>query len=264
MKKRGQVTIFIIIAIVIISSITLFFLLREGVKIPGIGIGKETSPSSFLESCMEDKIKETIEIISSQGGYINPTLYKSFKFEDEDPRDISYLCYNQGNYLPCVNQEPLLIQHLKDEIYNYVEDDVNDCFDGLTSSLEKQGYVVNVNYEKGDFEIELIDGKVVIDIDAEITLTKSGETTKQEDFKIIVPSRFYDLAIVVLEIVNKEATTCEFSHYDMFLYSKFDINKYRTRDSSVIYSVKHEDSNEEFRFAVRGCVIPPGFGLEFE
>ena len=266
MKKGGQVTIFIIAGIVIVSAVLLFFLFRGGVKIPGIGVGKEISPPSFLEACMEDKVKEAIGIISSQGGYVKPTLYKAFKFEGEEPVNISYLCYNQNDYLPCVNQEPMLIQHLKDEIKSYLLQDsdyVRDCFDSLTSSLDKQGYAVEVKKYNG-FEVELIEDKVIINIDAEITLTRTGETTKQEKFKVIIPSRFYGLTFVVLEIVNKEATTCEFSHYDMFPYREFNINKYRTRDSSVIYSIKHEDSEEKFRFAVRGCVIPPGFGLELE
>ncbi len=261
--KRGQVTIFIIIGIIIVSAIVLFFLFKSGVKIPGIGVGKEINPPSFLESCMEDKIKEAVNLISFQGGYIENPLNIYFKFEEENsPVNISYLCYNQADYFPCVNQEPMLLKHLKEEIYNYISDDVRNCFDSLTLSLDKQGYTVDSKYR--GFEINLEEKKIIINIDAEITLTKSGETTKQENFEIIILSRFYDLAIVVQEIINKEATTCEFNHYNMFSYPNFDINKYKTSDSSVIYKIKHEDSNEEFRFAVRGCIMPPGFGLELE
>ena len=49
----------------------------------------------------------------------------------------------------------------------------------------------------------------------------------------------------------------------MLAYPELDIDKYRTIDSSIIYNLKHIESNEEFRFAVRGCVFAPGFGLEF-
>ena len=264
-SKRSQVTIFIIIGIILVSAIALFFLLRSGVVVPGIGGKAEKNPNIFLESCIEDKVKEGIEIISLQGGYIDNPLHKTYLFEGEDsPTNVSYLCYAQIDGVQCVNQEPMLIQHLKDEMHDYISDDVGDCFDDLASSLERQNYVVSVKYEEGNFEVKLMERKVVIEIDAELTLTKADETSKQEDFKIIIPSRFYDLAIVVLEIVNKEASACDFSNYDMFLYSEFDINKYPTSDSSIIYTVKHEDSEEGFRFAVRGCVISSGFGLEFE
>ena len=260
MEKRGQVTIFIIAGILIVSSIALFFLFRSGV-VPGIGGKAEQTPNVFLEACIEDKIREGIELISLQGGYTENPLSIYFKFEDENlPVNISYLCYNQLPYALCMPQKPLLIQHLKNELKNYISEDIKNCFGELTENLGKQ-YVVEANYQ--GFEFELIEGKVIVKIDGEIVLTKTEETTKQEDFEIIILSRFYDLANMVQKIVNKEATTGDFSHYNLFLYSDFDINKYKTADSSVIYSVKHRESNEEFRFAVRGGVMPPGFGLKF-
>lgn len=257
MKKGGQVTIFIIIGIIIIGIIIFFFLFRSRVKIPGVGVGEETSPSSFLESCMEDKVKEAVNLISSQGGYIGPSLYKTFQFEGEDSKNISYLCYTNNYYVPCINQEPMLIKHLKEEIYNYVSDDVENCFDSLTSNLDKQGYAVDTKYR--GFEVQLIEEKMVIDIDAEITLTKAEETIKQEDFEIIIPSRFYDLSLVVQEIVSQEAEFCNFEYLGyMTLYPQWEIDKLRTSDSSIIYTVESKESKEKFRFAIRGCVIRPG------
>ena len=259
LKKRGQVTIFIIVALVLVAAVGLFFVLRK--TSPDIGLGQEVNPDAFLKTCMEEKIKEGIELISLQGGYTENPLSIYFKFEDENlPVNISYLCYNQLPYALCMPQKPLLIQHLKNELKNYISEDIKNCFGELTENLGKQ-YVVEANYQ--GFEFELIEGKVIVKIDGEIVLTKTEETTKQEDFEIIILSRFYDLANMVQKIVNKEATTGDFSHYNLFLYSDFDINKYKTADSSVIYSVKHRESNEEFRFAVRGGVMPPGFGLKF-
>ena len=258
MIKRGQVTIFVIIAIIIVGAIALFLIFGTDIG-ERIGIAPETNPESFLDSCLKDKVKEGIEIISMRGGSLNNPLNKSYLFKDKkSPIDISYLCYNQNDYLPCVNQEPMLFQHLENEIKDYISDNVTTCFNDLEASLKRQGY--SVQKELRSFEVKLQPKRVVIETDSEITLTKAGETSKQEDFRIFVGSRLYEIAEVVLEIVNKEATACEFSHYDMFLYPKFDINTIGpTADSSIIYLVRHEDSNEEFRFAVRGCVVPPGY-----
>ena len=255
--NKGQVTIFIIVGILIISLVAMFLFFRTGI-IPGIAESPETNPNIFLDSCMEDKIKETIRIISSQGGYIENPLHKTFKFEDESIfTNISYLCYNQNYYLPCINQEPMLIQHLKDEIKNHISEDVENCFDELTLSLEKQNYVVDAKYR--GFEVDLMDKKVAVKIDGEIALTKSGETSEQEDFKIIVSSRFYNLAVVAQEIVSQEARFCHFEHLGfMLFYPEFNIDRFRTGDSIIIYTIQHRKSKEVFRFAVRGCVIPPG------
>jgi len=77
---------------------------------------------------------------------------------------------------------------------------------------------------------------------------------------MILPSRFYDLALVVQEIVNQEARFCHFENLGfMVFYPKFNIERFRTGDGTLIYTAKHIETQEEFKFALRGCVIPPGF-----
>ena len=251
--KRGQTVIFIIIGVILVAVIALILIFGEKI-IPAIGLGKETNPTSFLDACMKEKIEESVKLISLQGGSTNPTLFKSFLFKDEkSPTDISYLCYNQQDNLPCVNQEPMLIQHLEDEIKNYISDEVKICFNKLTLSLERQNYVVDAKYH--GFEIELTKGKIIINIDGELVLTKAGETSKQEDFKIFVGSRLYEIAEVVNRAVNDEVVACNFDYvFFMMNNPEFDIDKSKTEDSTEIYVIIHKDTNERFNLAIRGCV----------
>jgi len=261
-NKKAQVTIFIIIGIILISIGGLFLLFRSDIIPEGWG-GRETNPDSFLESCLEDKIKEAVGIISSRGGYINNPLHKTFEFADEsNPYNISYLCYTQNYDVPCGNQEPMLIQHLKDEIHNYISNDVDTCFTELENSLYDQGYTVDAT--SPEFGVELKPKKIIIEIDAEMTLTKTEESLRYENFTITVASMFYDLAIVAYEIVRQEAKPCSifvsFDHLGFtLLYPQWEIDNPLTENETRIYRIKHEDSEEKFRFAIRGCVIPPGF-----
>jgi len=256
--KKGQVTIFIIAGILVVAAIVVFFFLRQGI-IPGIGEKPEENPGSFLEVCIEDKLIKGVEKISSQGGYLENSLNRTFKFSNEKVfTDISYLCYQNNYYLSCINQEPMLIQHLKAEVKDYVLDDVRKCFDNLVSSLDRRGYVVDATYN--GFEVEFTTKKIIIDVDGGIVLTKSGEVTRQEEIEMVIPTMFYDLAVVVQEIVSQEARFCNFETQGfMAFYPKFDIRRFKTGDGTVIYTVQHKDTKEEFKFAVRGCVIPPGF-----
>ena len=78
--------------------------------------------------------------------------------------------------------------------------------------------------------------------------------------KTVVYTRFYDLAIVAQEIVSQEARFCNFEQVGyMLIYPEFAITKFRTGKSDTIYTIKSKESGERFRFAVRSCVIPPGF-----
>lgn len=257
--NRGQLTIFIIIAVVIVAAVSLFFLFRSGV-LDEFGAEVETNPNAFFDSCLRDEISESVRLIALQGGFSNVSaLSLNFKFDDEaDFVDMAYLCYNQNYYFPCINQEPMLFKHLNDELKNDISQNVKDCFDDLTLSLERAGYVVDAKYN--GFVVELMPGQVSVKIDSELSLTKANETLKYKDFEVSVLSRFYDLAFVVQEIVSQEARFCNFEHLGyMLTYPQFDIDKFRTGDSSIIYSVESKDSKELFRFAVRSCVIPPGF-----
>ncbi len=258
MKKRGQLTIFIIVGILLVASVSLFFLSRAGFIPQLLGGKPETSANVFLDSCLEEEIDEAIKIISLQGGYISNPLNKTFTFTDEGvANDISYLCYNQGIGF-CINQELVLLKHLEDEIKNYIEEDVENCFIEMIDSFNRQRFEVGVGPNSGlnSFEVELNSKEVIVQTDSKVTLTKSGESSTQKNFRVSVNTRLYELANVVQEIVNKEATKCDFDHFGyMGLYKEFTIDKpTKLPDSTQIYRIEYKDTGEKFRFAVRGCV----------
>jgi|TARA_Y100000310_G_scaffold267204_1_gene279100 hypothetical protein len=255
-EKKGQVTIFIIVGIILIGIILLFFAFRSGI-IEDITKKPEENPEAFLKICMEDKLKEAIKIVGLKGGYPDNELSINFKFGNEDYHNITYLCYQQGNYLPCINQKPNFMNDLKEEIKNYISEDIENCFNEVSSLFKDKGYTINSNYE--DAVIEIIPKRVFIQTDSEIILTKGGETTRQEDFKIEIPSRLYELSFIIQEIVNQEARFCyaEISGI-MLIYPEFSIDKFKTGESTNIYTLIHKKSEEKFRFAIRSCVIPTG------
>ena len=252
--KRGQTTLFIVVAVIIVAiiGILIFFMNKNADDIPGSS-GNAENAYGFLSSCIEDSLKETIKTISEQGGYVEPHLYRALEGEN-----ISYLCYTQNYYVTCVNQEPVLIQHLKSEIKENIKDDVEECMFNLKLDYERKGYDVNLDYN--DFEVSIVPGKTVLDIDATMSYSKGDENEVRSKFDMIVPTKFYDLAIVVQEILAQEARFCNFEQQGyMLLYNEYDIDRFRLGDATIIYTVKHRKSGEEFKFAVRSCAIPPGF-----
>ena len=255
--KRGQVTAFVIIAIMLIAAIVLFFALRGDVISQGTEKPEE-NPEAFLVSCLNDKVREAVEVMGIHGGYPNNKLNKGFAFVEEGIQyNISYLCYNQNSYLPCINQKPTFMEDLRYEIKDYIFDDVQGCFDKMSSNFNKQGYDTNIIYD--GFEVKILPKRIIIQTESESTLSRSGETATEEDFKVEVASRLYELSFIVQEIVNQEARFCYAEHTGISLiYPEFYIEKFRTGDSDNIYTVEHVDSKEEFIFAVKGCVIPPG------
>ncbi|MFH1325477.1 MAG: hypothetical protein ABIH49_01750 [archaeon] len=251
-SRSGQATIFIILAIILVSSIALFLVFRGDVRI-SISGGNQGNTNVFLDSCLKDKIKDVVETISLQGGDIENPLSVNFQFDNEEFRNVSYLCYTQSDYSFCVNQKPALKSHIESEIKKEIQEDVDSCFEEMATSFRNQGF--DVNPSDGDFSVSIIQDKIFVDIDKSITATRNEETTTQSSFRTGIVSNLGNLIDVAKEVINKEATECDFEQvgYEAF-YPEYEIDKTSAPDSSIIYTIKYRDTGEKFRFAVRNCV----------
>ena len=45
----------------------------------------------------------------------------------------------------------------------------------------------------------------------------------------------------------------------MLIYPEYNLDKIRTGDPDIIYTIKDRGTKKEFVFAVRTCVLPAGF-----
>jgi hypothetical protein len=257
--KRGQAGIFVIIAILIVAVIALSIFIWGKIGVGSTAKGFEENPQGFLSSCIGAKVKNTAEKIAIQGGYLNPELYRNFKFESEkDYVNISYLCYNQNYYLPCINQHPMLIQNINKEIKKGINEEVEKCFNELKDNYKNKGYGIRTS-DSFQFDVEIGEDKILVNIKETLYVEKEGESKEYAGFKLVFPNKLYNLAVVAQEITSQEARFCNFEQLGyMLIYREFDIDKFRTGDSDTIYTITDKDSKEKFRFAVRSCVIPPG------
>jgi hypothetical protein len=249
-SKRSQITIFVVLALIVVVAVALIYYLLQQPEPVSLD---EENPQAYIESCVRSFTEQAIGILSEQGGDIVPegsTMYKN--------KNISYLCYNANYYQPCINQRPLLIEHIENEITNYIEPKVDICFNSLKLELEYKNYEVKTG--RMDLTTELKSKQVVVDINRDFSMTKNGKAKNFDNFKVKVNSPIYDLAEVATEVVNQEAYYCNFDILGfMTFYPQYDLNKFRPGNSDVIYSVREIPSNKRFVFAVRSCALPPGF-----
>lgn len=253
-QNKGQVTIFIIIAILIIAGIGIFFLFRSDIIPEFTGRTGEVNVNAFLNECLNQRVKDVAEELSLEGGYSNNPNSVNFKFTEEGVyRNISYLCYTQNNFRPCIVQKPTFFLDIQKNIESKIEGDVETCFNEMVNSLRDQGFEVGSN-KLNSFEVNFEPRKIIVQTDSEVTLTKSGETETQKNFQILIPSRIYEILDVAQEIVDSESEFCYFEVVGFQLSRpEFSIDLFRMEDSTEIYTIEHEDSQEKFRFAVRGC-----------
>ena len=257
-NKKAQVTIFVIIAIILVAGTIIFFAVSDY----GRGIiervsGQEFDVEGSLIQCMDNSelIDKNIENVLAQGGSLDPKLYYM-----HNGTKLAYLCYTIENYVTCANQEPLLIQHVESEINKAIKPDVESCIDNLNKQLENRGYKVQSG--KLNISVDLIPDSILIKIGYPISIQRAEVSSRFDGFDIKKKSRAYHLISLSTSILNYEARygDSEITAY-MILYPKTRVEKIKQGDGTKVYRVSNRDTGEVFGFATRSLVFPPGYQL---
>ena len=246
--KKGQVTIFIIVGIVIVVGIiaVLIFMGNFDVDSP-VDLG----PKAFVDNCVRDAVEESVGKVLVGGGEVVPS--QSIM---HDGIEWNYLCYQADYYLSCYNLHPMLEASIEDEIRRDTLDEVQGCFDTLAIDFGDAGF--DVSGGATNYSIDLLPGEVRVNLRKDIEVVRDGVVQSFGDFDTSVLSPIYDLVRVVREIVNSEAQYCYFEYNGyMLLYPGYDIRRI-DYDGSKIYRVIDRKSGAEFKFAVRSCAFAPG------
>jgi len=249
-EKRGQVTIFIIIAIVIVALAVLFYFLLPQIETT-TGFD-EQNPGAFIQTCIEDKINDAVETVSLQGGSINPEHYFTY-----NNVKIEYLCYTNENYKTCVVQQPLLKQHIESEIKDEIQPDVVNCFNVLKDSYERRNY--NVQMEPGVTTVELLPKRVVTNFNYIVTVSK-GETKRYDSFNVILNNNLYEFVVIANSIIEWETSLGKADPRTyMTYYPDLKVELNLRDDGTRIYVLTDRNTGNKFQFASRSLVFPPGF-----
>ena len=247
-NNQGQITIFVILAILIVTAvITLFFVFRStSVEEPFV-----ETPRGFIDKCIKDAVKDSVRDVLYGGGRVKPSFYMMYN----DTR-YNYLCYQDKYYITCVNHYPLLKRIIEKEIYTDTVDDVDSCFNDLVTDYRAKGY--DVSEEDLEYSIELVSERVRINVQKRVSLVLGDNAQSFEDFDTSVISAIYELQHIAHEIVNQETQFCNFEYNGfMALYPEYDIKRVDYSDSKI-YRIIDRHSGDEFKMAVRSCAFPPG------
>ncbi len=190
MRKRGQVTFFVIVGLVALSTILLGYYTKDYVVKnilkkdfeENIIVPEKIKPiQNFVISCLKESGKRGVEIVGQQGGYVNIprdpyglselnlvsnalTIFRDNK--------VAYWFYEQPNKIQ-FRQVPTK-KEMEKQISAYVEDNVLDClgnFKDFTEYEIKQGEIkanTILNSNEATFSLDFPIGIKVKDFEFEI------------------------------------------------------------------------------------------------
>ncbi|HLC53394.1 MAG TPA: hypothetical protein VJK03_02520 [Candidatus Nanoarchaeia archaeon] len=249
MNRNGQVALWVIVAVVMVSVLGLLFFLKPTAR---PSFQEPLDPGPAIEACMRRIAQEGLDIMLPQGGFVASANYKPYR-----KINVTYLCENTGYFLPCVQQHPFLMQEMEMELHNYSFQRIDTCFLDIKDAIEKKRTTATLGEQQ--LNVTFLPSYVRLHVEREMRIEEKGQVTIISSFTAELPSPSYELARVAIDAAGQEAKFCYFEYVGyMALHPSIDISKNVLSDETRIYTIRDISSGKLMNVAIRGCVIPPG------
>ncbi len=187
--KKAQLALFVILSIILILII-LFLLMPHKDSNSKYDSKTKVFMENFL-SCLEGAYEISLESIAYRGGYFDypdnrPYIDLNYTF-------IPYYAYEEENYVPSLDE-------IKNEIVKSAESDIE------MYCLSQEFEEVEFSYEDYSLDVEILDNKLIFNLDLDVTV-KTGDFTSLVEFKkfpVDINSKLRDMHYVASEISKND------------------------------------------------------------
>lgn len=250
--KKGQLTIFIIVGVIIALSVVFVIYLTSR---PSSERDPSKDPQGYIEDCMKGLIDNAQTKLLPQAGYRLPANYILY-----NGTKVPYLCYTSQNEKLCTIFEPMLRNKMQDELKLETQTDVQKCFDKLRETYK------NFDYKEGpmNYSVQIFAGTLVAHVDKNVKITRDESTQELTQFEYKESSPIFDFIVLANDILTKE-TTCdcgqESCRADVLALSKmntrYELSLFVTGKNEKVYSIQDTITPNKYMFSVRNCVRLP-------
>ena len=213
LNKRGQLTIFIILAVVLVGGLIVFFAFREDLFTDSIP--QEFQPVfQQYSSCIQQELENAIDLSETQGGrvfvqdYIPGSEFAPFSsnlnFLDNP---VPYWFYLSGNGI--IKENVPTKTEIEKEIGQFIQERINDC---NFQDFYDQEFYISLN--PATAKVNINDETVQVDITTNFVVSKEDQTERRTTFKTVVNSKlgkFYNTAAKIYSKQKNEAFLEEYA-----------------------------------------------------
>lgn len=236
-KKRGQVTIFMIIGIILLFSTALIFYIRAKVTEAEIAPVIEPVPEdiqpirSYVEDCIYSTAVKGLEILGEQGGYINlsesgiknfnelePTSGQGVVFLEDSDFKIPYWYYVDGSVknppytfrfkMPELEslerkgeERDITDMSIEAQVDRYVNKGIKSCISDF-EPFKKQGF--RITEEKLATTTRIAEADISIAVNYPLTIEKAGAITEISNFFVKAQLNLREIYNLAQEITFAE------------------------------------------------------------
>ena len=248
LNKRGQISIFVIIAIVIVAAVLFFLVIQPQITRPALSaeeaqklLASQIEPiKKYVTDCVEKTYMKCVTLIGYQGGYYKPARFIQF-----GNYSIPYLVYKEGDNW--ANDLPLLatIGRNIDECAKSGSNDIKTCINDFKEfkkiiDIEEKPMAIST--------MEIQECSITIDVDYPLILKRSGSQTSVDKMPFSFSACLGQAYNAAIKITNSETTS-----------QSFDIDTY-TRQNPMYILIERQGIPEGIFYYLE--TIPPTTEIE--
>ncbi|OYT36301.1 hypothetical protein B6U91_01540, partial [Candidatus Pacearchaeota archaeon ex4484_71] len=216
--KRGQVTIFIVIALVLVAIVGGYFILKNRSGKEKISPLADPVEKTIL-SCLEEDLSEGVSVLEANGGsmyydsFSPGSRYMPFSSHlDFVGEEIPYWYYISGNNLEVQNVPSK--SDMEEDLERFVKESIKDC---NLNDYYDEGY--QISERVSDAKVKISGRSVEVDLKMDLVVEKEGEIATVSDHYAKVNSKIGELYDDAIKVYQKEQS-------DLFL-EKYGIDNLR-------------------------------------
>ena len=184
MKKKGQVTLFVIVAIfIVVAGIGIYFLSGNSFK---KSVPQEFSPvNTQFTSCLQHYTEQGISILESKGGYIENPTYSAPSIYEPFSSQLYFAGINipYWHYLSAQGESKTQVptlNEMENSLAKYLDDNIKNCY---MQNLRDQGYGVSMGEPTTEVSISKNYVDVSMKMDLDLTKGNASATISSHDIR---------------------------------------------------------------------------------
>ncbi|MCH7567913.1 MAG: hypothetical protein IIA87_00675 [Nanoarchaeota archaeon] len=212
-SRKGQISFFIILAIVIVAAVVIFFALRTNIFVTGID--PEFVPIyNLYGECVKQETENALNLLGTQGGkidvgeYVPGSEYAPFSSHlNFLGFPIPYWYYVSGNNL--IKENVPSRNDMEQEISEFLEERINECD---FSNFYEQGFFIELD-ESPRVKTKIEDNKVSVDVSASVVVFREDKSARKNLHRVVVESKIGKFHKIAREIYDKEKNEAFLEEY---------------------------------------------------
>ncbi|MDP2925672.1 MAG: hypothetical protein Q8N99_04840 [Nanoarchaeota archaeon] len=245
-RKTGQISVFIILAIVIVAAGGIAFFMANNKSNTNVFNDPSTKPQyedllGSIEDCTKSLSMDALDTIGIQGGYYNAPK-ESF---DLGWAFIPYY-YKEGSFLM-----PATIV-IENELGAFVDDNIEYCLE----SIDKQGFDVSYDATKSKTKSSISNGRVDFKIDIPISIKKESKSAKLEleEMPVSLNSKLFEMLEIARFITDSHKEDpemmCISCVADMAMERNLYVDMLDFGDNATTLTVISQNNTESYPIAL--------------